>query len=141
MDIMRSEKGQAAVEFALVLPILLMLIFGIIDFGRILYTKNALTSLSQESARHMSIYYVSDGTNGTVLSTYVSAHPGTLATTAFKKSDNSSGIQISPTTITTGSEVNVTLTYKIYYITPFVNMIPGLTNPFYITSSSTFRAE
>ena len=57
---MKSEKGQAAVEFALVLPILLMLIFGIIDFGRVLYTKSALTSLSQEAARHVSIYYGSE---------------------------------------------------------------------------------
>jgi Flp pilus assembly protein TadG len=37
---MKSEKGQAAVEFALVLPILLLLILGIIDFGRILYSMN-----------------------------------------------------------------------------------------------------
>jgi Flp pilus assembly protein TadG len=138
---MRSEKGQAAVEFALILPILLMLIFGIVDFGRILYTKNALTFLSQDAARHMSIYYVSDSTNNTVLSTYVNAHPGTLDTNAFKKSDSTSGIIISSNTIKTGNDVTVSLTYKIYYITPFVNMIPGLTNPFYITSSSTFRAE
>jgi len=137
---MKSEKGQAAVEFALVLPILLMLILGIIDFGRILYTQNALTSLNQQAARYTSINY-SAGDNTNLVIQYVTNNPGTLDTSAFKKADNSNGINVTPTSITSGSQVKVTLTYKIYYITPFVNMIPGLTNPFYITSSSTFMAE
>lgn len=131
---MKSEKGQAAVEFALVLPILLMLIFGIVDFGRILYTKNAVTSLSQDAARYMSIKYVSGNTNDAVLSSYVTSHPGTLTLGDFTVINTSD-------TITAGSEVDVTLTYKISFITPLVKMIPGVTDPFYITSSSVFRAE
>ena len=34
---MKSQKGQAIVETALILPILLMLLFGITDFGRIFH--------------------------------------------------------------------------------------------------------
>lgn len=131
---MRSEKGQAAVEFALVLPILLLLIFGIIDFGRVLYTKNALTSLSQEAARHASIYYSSE--NDTALQNYVINNAGTLDTSSF----TGNVVTFSPSR-NSGSDVNVTLTYRLYYITPIVNIIPGFSNPISITSSSTFRAE
>ncbi len=131
---MRSEKGQAAVEFALVLPILLMLIFGLIDFGRILYTKNALTSLSQEAARHASIYYGSE--DDAVLKNYVISNAGTLDTSAI----TGNVITFDPTR-NSGSDVEVSLTYRLYYITPLVNIIPGIDNPIYITSESTFRAE
>jgi len=46
-----DDRGAAAVEFALVLPLLLILIFGIIDFGRLLNTKITLTEAAREGAR------------------------------------------------------------------------------------------
>jgi Flp pilus assembly protein TadG len=46
-----SECGAALVEFAIVLPVLLLLAFGIIDLGRLLYTYNNLTSAVREGAR------------------------------------------------------------------------------------------
>lgn len=36
---MKNNKGQALVEFILILPVFLIIILGIIDFGRIFYTK------------------------------------------------------------------------------------------------------
>jgi Flp pilus assembly protein TadG len=53
--IARDERGAAAVEFALVLPILVVLAFGIIDFGRLLYTYNNLTSAVREGARFAAV--------------------------------------------------------------------------------------
>ena len=37
---MKNDKGQALVEFALILPVILMLIFCLIDFGRVILAKN-----------------------------------------------------------------------------------------------------
>ena len=48
---LRGEAGVAAVEMALVLPILLVILFGIIDFGLALYTKEVLANASREGAR------------------------------------------------------------------------------------------
>lgn len=47
----KNEKGAAVIEFALVLPLLLLLVFGIIEFGIILFDKAVLTNASREGAR------------------------------------------------------------------------------------------
>ena len=53
----RREHGQALVEFALVLPILLMLLCGIIDFGWVYYNQMALSNAAREGARYAVIHY------------------------------------------------------------------------------------
>lgn len=48
----RSERGQDMVEFALVVPILLLLFLGIIEFGIIVFRYNSVSSLAREGARY-----------------------------------------------------------------------------------------
>ena len=52
MSFFNDEKGAALVEFALVLPLLLLLIGGIIQFGFIFNGQITLTSAVREGARH-----------------------------------------------------------------------------------------
>jgi len=47
----RNDRGAAAVEFALILPILLLLIGGIVDFGRAFFTQVVITNAAREGAR------------------------------------------------------------------------------------------
>ena len=47
----KEERGSAAVEFAMVLPFLLVLLSGIIEFGRVLYYQQVLTNAARESSR------------------------------------------------------------------------------------------
>jgi Flp pilus assembly protein TadG len=47
------ERGAAAVEFALVLPVLILLILGIIDFGRMFNAQQTLTFAARSGARAM----------------------------------------------------------------------------------------
>jgi Flp pilus assembly protein TadG len=47
----RSEDGQAVVEFALVVPILLVLILGLVEFARAWNTQQVLTDAARESLR------------------------------------------------------------------------------------------
>jgi Flp pilus assembly protein TadG len=47
----RAEAGAAAVEFAIVVPLLLLLLFGIFDYGRFFLVQMALTSGAQEGVR------------------------------------------------------------------------------------------
>ena len=46
-----SQKGAAVVEFAILLPLLVILIAGVIEFGVLLYNKQILTNASREGAR------------------------------------------------------------------------------------------
>ncbi|MDT8420468.1 MAG: TadE/TadG family type IV pilus assembly protein [Desulfuromonadales bacterium] len=46
-----NERGAAAVEFALILPLLLLLVFGGVEFGLVLFNKQVLTNASREAAR------------------------------------------------------------------------------------------
>jgi Flp pilus assembly protein TadG len=46
-----KDRGAAAVEFALLLPVLLLLVFGIIDFGRALNAQITLTQAAREGSR------------------------------------------------------------------------------------------
>jgi len=47
----KNQKGVALVEFAIVLPLLLFLLFGFIEFGVMLYNKQVITNASREGAR------------------------------------------------------------------------------------------
>jgi Flp pilus assembly protein TadG len=49
------SRGQALVEFALVLPLFLLLIFGLIDLGRAVYAQNAISEGAREAARWGSV--------------------------------------------------------------------------------------
>ncbi len=50
-----KQKGAAAVEFALVLPILLIVLLGIIDFGLYFYNDLQLTHAARDAARYLSV--------------------------------------------------------------------------------------
>jgi Flp pilus assembly protein TadG len=51
----RARSGAAAVEFAIVLPIFLMILFGIIQFGSVLFLHNNMVNAAREAARRMSV--------------------------------------------------------------------------------------
>lgn len=60
----RDERGASAVEFALVLPLLMVITFAIIEFGMLLYDKAVITNASREGARAAIVY----NTNGSAYS-------------------------------------------------------------------------
>ena len=47
-----SEQAQALVEYALVLPILLLFLFGIMEFGVIVFSRNTIDNAAREGARY-----------------------------------------------------------------------------------------
>src|SRR3990172_5813883 len=49
------SRGQVLVEFALVVPIFLVLLFGMIEFGRAWMTKNILTGAAREAVRRLAV--------------------------------------------------------------------------------------
>ncbi|MGD8801344.1 MAG: pilus assembly protein [Desulfobacterales bacterium] len=54
--LINNQRGTSAVEFAIVLPLLVVFIFGIIEFGLVFYNKAMVTNASREAARAGIVY-------------------------------------------------------------------------------------
>ena len=54
--LMDNQRGTSAIEFAIVLPLLVVFVFGIIEFGLIFYDKAMVTNASREAARAGIVY-------------------------------------------------------------------------------------
>ena len=54
--LLKANNGSAVVEFAIVLPILLLIVFGIINFGVLMYNQSVITNAAREGARWASIH-------------------------------------------------------------------------------------
>lgn len=105
-----KEKGQALIEFVLLLPIIIFLIFIVIDIGRIIYTKTYL-----ESKMNHAVSLISDGTYNT---------------TKLEESLNDNNDQIIVKLKTNTDTEEIILTKQITFITPGFNKI--LDNPYNI---------
>lgn len=72
-----KERGAAAVEFALVLPILLVIILGILDFGLYYFNDLQLTHVARDAARYLSVDNVEEANaaidGATLVSTTIAA--------------------------------------------------------------------
>ncbi|MFA5881097.1 MAG: TadE/TadG family type IV pilus assembly protein, partial [Eubacteriales bacterium] len=120
------------VEMALVLPILIMLIFGIVEFGRILNTNMIVTDLSREGARKGAV----GGTDGEIVTTVLSN-----AIAADLEQDDVS-VNIIPAAVskrTRGTSVEVQVSYPVDIIAPVIGTITG--DPYIVTSQTTMRVE
>ena len=83
---MRNIKqfgGQGLVEFALILPVLLLLVIGALDIGRAFYMKVILENAAREGANYM-VYHTADGV----------ANSFALAKTAVQVEAQDSGLSI-----------------------------------------------
>jgi len=63
-----SQKGNAMVEFALILPLFLLLLFGVIYFSVALYNKTVLAIATREGARAGAVYVAGTDTDGSRIS-------------------------------------------------------------------------
>ncbi len=101
------DRGAAAVEFALLLPLLLLILFGIIDFGRALNAQITLTQAAREGARLAALGVPS----ATVITRAQTAATGLSPVTVTVTST-------CPVNAGTGVDAVVTVTYTFSFITP-----------------------
>ncbi len=55
-----DERGAAAVEMALVMPVMVMLLFGIIEFGALFYLQNTMTQVANDVVRRVAVGELTD---------------------------------------------------------------------------------
>lgn len=61
----RSVRGQTMVEFALVFPVFILVVLGVIDLGRAVWQYNTLSNAAREGARYGIVLKNPDGTTRT----------------------------------------------------------------------------
>ena len=80
----KAREGTTAVEFALIAPALFMILFGAVEFGRLLWTQAALHFAVEEAARCASVTPSVCGTSDQIKAYAASSvSPLTIASTAF----------------------------------------------------------
>jgi len=102
-----SEKGSIFVELALVMPVLILLIAGIIQFGFLLNAKIAVNSASYEAAR---IATLSDNPESDAVSTVLTYASSTMPGWNF---DERLCMKMDISTKEPGGVVQIEVTYKI----------------------------
>jgi len=97
LRLLAARSGNTAVEFAIILPVFLSVFVGIMEFGRMMWTKNALNYAVEEAARCAAINATLCGTQALVQSYSVSHSGYTFASADFTLSTPSCGTQVSAT--------------------------------------------
>ena len=130
-----NVRGAVAAEFALLLPVLLTILFGTIEFGMIMYSRELITNASREGARAGIVQVSPKPTAGTIT---------TIATTYL----TGTGISLAQVTIAvpafgggTGTPVTVTATYRYPWLIPYIPTLLGLPAPLPIAMSTTMLHE
>lgn len=114
---MRRQGGQALAEFGLVLPLLVLILMLIFDFGRLIYAYNVVSNAARAGARTAVV-----DQNGTVIDTRVRTVllglPSADATVAYSRPG-------CPTPPLIGCTSTVTVSYTWGAITPVIGRIIG----------------
>ncbi|MFC4737258.1 TadE/TadG family type IV pilus assembly protein [Bacillus daqingensis] len=120
----RKQTGQSLVEFALLLPVFIILVVGIVDFGRVLYTQLELQLVAQESVRLGGL-----GETDGAIQTYVANNA--TRTDGLQVSISPSGSRAP------GTYVTVELTYPEQVL----GVLGTASIPYEVRASSTIRVE
>jgi Flp pilus assembly protein TadG len=139
MRLLRCERGAELIEMAIVTPILLLLVFGIVDFGFLFQRYVVLTNAAVEGARVATLpgYGLPDATaraqeyatNGGVI--------GAVVVTPVLVNLPGAGGATWP-----GVQVTVTHVYTLDYIAPIITMVAGSSAASVtLTARSTMRRQ
>lgn len=121
---MKSEKGQSLVEFALIVPVLILLLLGIIDFGRIFHAYLTIDHAGREAARAASI-----GKNVAEIKSVAVNKASSIGLTSG---------QVQVVTGPSGTDATITISYPITFLTPLIGSIAG---PLTLTDATVMRVE
>ena len=130
-----NQRGAVATEFALLLPILLTILLGIIEFGMIMYGREIVTNATREGAR-----------------AGITQGPPKLATGEITTISNNYliGTGVNPANVTftavgaggaNPATLTVTATYNYFFMIPWIPAMTGVPNPLIINTQTVMRHE
>lgn len=135
-----DEKGSAAVEFALVLPILLIIIFGTIEFGLLMYNKQIITNASREGARAGIVFQESRVSDGDIIKVVQKYTEGRLVTFGDNEIALEDPVVEHLHGQDPGDDLTVTVTYHYTFLI-ISAFIPLIENPLDLTARTVMKYE
>jgi Flp pilus assembly protein TadG len=137
----RRERGAATVEFAIIIIVLFLIVFGIIEFGILMYDKHILTNASREGARAgivMRETRVSDAEIQNIVRGYSQEHMVSFRASSTLVFDPPiSPVESSREGTLFGTDLVVTVTYQFHFM--FLSGI-GL-GPINLTAETRMKME
>ena len=125
----RSSSGQALVEFALVLPLFLLVVFAVIEISNIGYSYVTLNNAVRSGARVASLGGLDSQVTSTISSSSPLFDPNLLSVTITPNESNRRS----------GDQVIVNAAYEVHLTMPIISQV--LPNPVTLESSLSMRME
>jgi Flp pilus assembly protein TadG len=152
----RDQRGAVAVEFALIMPFLCLLVFGIIEFGYIINRDMIVGNASRDGARAASLGDIKADictsikaeltasgipvpNSSTPTNCAVQASSPTTITITCRKPDNSVCSTAYDTEAISGSTAIIDVRYRHTLVTPFISSVIG--NVVTLSQSTQMRVE
>jgi len=133
-----GEKGAALVEFAIVVPLLMVILFGIIEFSIVLYDKAMLTNASREGARagvvfqRQSLDDINQVVRDYAENYLINFHDASALSVVTIPAD--------PSTVAAGQPLSVTVNYTYDYLL-LPALVTSLAGEIDLSATSVMRAE
>jgi Flp pilus assembly protein TadG len=127
----REDRGAAAVEFALISPLLFLLLFGIIEFGRAWNVRQTLTDAAREGARVAVV-----NNNMMLQATLQDSVVKVVRNAATRAGLDLTKLTVNHTGVGTGLTANIQVEYQ--YV-PMINLV--LKDPITMKTASVMRNE
>jgi Flp pilus assembly protein TadG len=132
-----GRRGQSLVEFALVLPIFMVMLFGIIDGGRMVFANNELAQATRVVARVASTTCFQttpacDKTSGPILAAITSQRSQSLVTATWtidciNPATNTARTKTGTDICKVGDRISVTASSPFRFVTPVASSFGGVT--------------
>lgn len=121
-DLLVGKRGTAAIEFAIVLPVLFLFAFGLIDLGRMVWTRSTLDYAAQATARCTAVQLSTVDTNAIC---YSNDGKDFTRPEAYGQSQayGLSGVTVVVSTPSCGAQATVTANFT--YFLPLLSRLSG----------------
>ncbi|MCX7708849.1 MAG: pilus assembly protein [Clostridia bacterium] len=125
----KGMNGQSTVEAAMILPLVILILTGIIDFGLLFNNYLVIANASREGVRLASVGSADSVINSSILN----------MTTTLNQSKMQVTIAPSQSLRKKGDEISVTIEYENQLLTPVISAI--VPNPMHLKARTVMRME
>jgi Flp pilus assembly protein TadG len=128
------EGGQSLVEFALIVPVFALILFALLDFGRVIYTQNTVEEAAREASRAGTVEAVDAAWKYDLIRNAAISSAAGLGLTAASVNGQGCADCFYPDGAVSGEVVVVTVNTQVALLTPILSQVVGGT--FNVTSTS-----